>query len=226
MRAYYMIALVLLCIKTGIFAQDTTLTADYFYATGDYISDSLTGEPVFLIAKDRGADYIHARDILDPRTMKHSEEGSNAWAVQYKEHAYVNLRYSQNAYAPNMLVMLDIKGRFCLAVMEPEFQKILDKADRDSSVKIGGNKHAYDGSVGGLFEDGQGHQRQIFIVDTKDLSIVIPYKAKNAPIDLLTKSTLKWLVGKENFKGSLSDYKVEEIISIVEDLNRRQKPEE
>jgi hypothetical protein len=51
---------------------------------------------------------------------------------------------------------------------------------------------------------------------------VLPYKANNAPIDFLTKDTLKWLVGKDDFKGSKKDYTVEDIIAIVEDLNRRQ----
>ena len=48
-----------------------------------------------------------------------------------------------------------------------------------------------------------GEMKRIFLVDTKDLSIVLPYKANNAPIDFLTKDTMKWLVGKDDFKGSL-----------------------
>ena len=74
----------------------------------------------------------------------------------------------------------------------------------------------------GKFVNKEGKYNKILIVDTKDLSIVLPYKANNAPWEVLTKSTLKWLVGKDKFKGSTSDYTVEEIVEIVEGVNGRQ----
>jgi hypothetical protein len=215
----FLVGLGLLSFVQG---QPQEISVGYYLSTGYFLSRAIHPEEVLLEVRNIGGDYIYARDILDPGTRKKSDDGNRAYAIAYEGNDYVNLKYSQNAYVPDLFVRIDLTGRFCLAVMDPEFEPVLDKAAQNSTQKIGGMTHTYDAAIGGIFVDKEGKEKQIFIIDTKDLSIVIPYKAKNAPINLLSKSTLKWLVGKENFKGSVKDYSVEEIVSIVEDLNQRQ----
>lgn len=222
MKVYYIFICSSLFAISFLGAQDIELPVHYYFSTGDYMEDKLSPDQVLLIVRKQGDDYIYVREINDPLTGKKSDEGAKAWAIHYKGKTYLNLKYSQNGYAKNLFVQVDIKGRFCLAVMDPEFAPVLEKADSDGNMVIGGMSHPYDGSVGGNFLDQEGIEKLIFFIDTKDLSIVLPYKANNAPVNLLTASTLKWLVGKENFKGSKKAYTVEEIVEIVEDVNRRQ----
>lgn len=220
-----LLIIVSLCVSALLRAQEAEIPVHYYFSTGDFMDDKKSTDVVLLVVRKMGSDYIYVKDILDPSSRKKANDESKAWAISYEGKPYVNLKYSNNAYAKNLFVQVDIKGRFCLAVMDPEFAPVLEKADSDGSVVIGGMTHPYDGSVGGNFLDKQGVEKLIFIIDTKDLSIVLPYKANNAPVDLLSKGTLKWLVGKENYKGSKKEYKVEEIVQIVEDLNSSQKPD-
>lgn len=203
-------------------AQGKDLKVRYYISTDDYLADRLSIEEVQIETKDVGADYIHVKSIIDPATQKKSDDAAKPWAIQYEGKDYLNLRFSNGTVAKNLFIQVDLKGRFCLAVMDPAFTKVLDDAVHSSQMNINGMNHPVDGTIGGNFLDEQGVEKLIFLTDTKDLSIVLPYKAKNSPIDLLSKSTLKWLVGKENYTGSKKDYTVEDIIAIVEDLNRRQ----
>lgn len=212
-----------LCASALLRAQEAEIPVHYYFSTGDFMEEKLSTEQIVLTVKKQGDDYLLVRTITDPATGKKSVDGNKAWAIAYDGKPYVNLKYSNNGYANNLFVQVDIKGRFCLAVMDPEFAPVLEKADSDGTMVIGGMNHTVDGSIGGNFLDEQGVEKLIFIIDTKDLSIVLPYKANNAPVDLLSKGTLKWLVGKENYKGSKKEYTVEEIVQIVEDLNTRQK---
>jgi len=214
--------LLLLIVNSAILAQDTLLTVKYYFSTGDFIDDRLSQEEVRLEVKEIGHDFIYVRNILDPATMKKAKNGSKAWAIAHEGNAYVNLVYSNNSKAPDMFIRIDIKGRFCLAVMDLDFLNSLGEAVNTTTAGL--PQYIVDPKdAGGVrFQDRDGNMKKIFIVDTKDLSIVLPYKANNAPAEHLTESTLKWLVGKENFKGSLKEYTVEEIIAIVEDLNQRQ----
>jgi hypothetical protein len=215
----FLVALGFLGLVQG---QSQEISVGYYLSTGDFLSRTTHPDEVILEVRSIGNDYIYARDIRDSGIGKKSDDGNRAYAIAYEGNDYVNLKYSENAFVPDLFVRIDLTGRFCLAVMEPAFEPVLDKAAQNPTQKIGGMTHTYDAAIGGIFVDQEGKERQIFIIDTKDLSIVIPYKAKNAPINLLSKSTLKWLVGKENFKGSVKDYTVEEIVLIVEDLNQRQ----
>lgn len=209
-------------VISSIQAQQKEVAVNYFFSTGDYIDNKLSSDQILLGIEAIGSDFIYAKDILDPLTGKQSSTGRKAWAIAYAGNAYVNLVYSNNANAPDLFVCIDMKGRFCLAVMDQEFMASLNKAIHYS--RYTGKIYNPEGRVtsDGEYFNEAGELKRIFIIDTKDLSIVLPYKAKNAPIDLLTQSTLKWLVGKDDFKGRKKDYTVEEVIEIVEDLNRRQ----
>lgn len=203
-------------------AAQEDITVPYYFSTGDYMSDHLGTDSILIQVKETGADYIYAQGILDPVSMKKSGDQTKIWAIHHDGQDYLNLRFSESCQANNLFIRADLKGRFCLAVMEPSFAKVLEKAVKNTTMNIGGMNHAVDETVGGNFKDEAGVEKLIFFVDTKDLSIVIPYKAKNAPINLLSKSTLKWLVGKENYTGNKKDYTVEDIMALVTDLNQRQ----
>lgn len=222
-RLWIILSLCLFGLADSMIAQVQEFSTNYYLSTGNYMDGKSSDEKVLILFRSMSDEYIYVKDILDPQTRKKSKDGNRAWGITYEGNDYINLKYSNNAYAQNLFVRIDIKGRFCLAVMEPEFAEVLDKGAGKSNAKIGGMTHTFDSAIGGIFLDQEGHKRQIFIIDTKDLSIVLPYKANNAPIDLLQKSTLKWLVGKENYEGSLKEYTAEEIIAIVEDLNSRQE---
>ncbi len=198
----------------------------YFFSTDDFLLDNLSAETVRLEVKEMGSDFIYVKDIADIITGKHSANGWKAWAIEYEGNAYQHLTYSYNSKAPGVFVRIDLKGRFCLAIMDQGSEDSMKPAPGyygGGLINSAAAAIAESASKGvGKFRDKEGNSKLIFIVDTKDLSIVLPYKAKNAPAEVLTKSTLKWLVGKENWKGSASDYTVEDIIAIVEDLNGRQ----
>lgn len=198
------------------------IAVPYYFSTGDFMSDHLSADSIIIQVKEVGPDYIQAQAILDPLSMKKSGDQTKIWAIRHDGQDYLHLKFSESCQANELFIQADIKGRFCLAVMEPSFVKVLDKAVKNTSMNIGGMNHAVDETVGGNFMDESGVEKLIFFVDTKELSIVIPYKAKNAAINLLSKSTLKWLVGKENFTGNKKDYTVEEIMALVTDLNQRQ----
>jgi hypothetical protein len=221
MRSIYLFAFFCLITISPTRAQPKEIAVNYFFSTGDYIEDKLSTDQIILEVNNMGDDFIYVRSFLDPVTRKKSDAGK-AWAVQYQDKTYVNLKYSKNASAPDVFVQIDIKGRFCLAVMDSAFMESVDIAEHyaGSPLKI------YDpysrNTSDAKYFTAAGEMKRIFLIDTKDLSIVLPYKAHNAPVDFLTRSTLKWLVGKEHFEGSKKDYTVEEVIAIVEDLNRRQ----
>lgn len=221
MRSIYLFNFLYLIVILSIQAQPKEIAVNYFFSTGDYMDDKLSSDQVLLNVAAMGSDYIYVKNFLDPVTRKKSD-AAKTWAVQYQNKTYVNLKYSKNASAPDVFVQIDIKGRFCLAVMDSAFMESVDIAEHyaGNPLKI------YDpysrNTSDAKYFNAAGEMKRIFLIDTKDLSIVLPYKAHNAPVDFLTRSTLKWLVGKDDFKGSKKDYTVEEVMEIVEDLNRRQ----
>ena len=226
MKLYFLTLLLVAILHISLGAQTEEVLVQYYFSTDDFLQDNLSAETVRLQVKSMGSDFIYVRDIVDIITGKHSANGWKAWAIEHEGNAYQHLTYSYNSKAPGVFIRIDIKGRFCLAIM--------DEGSEDSMKSVPGyygggmiNSAAIaiaeSASKGvGKFLDKEGNSKLIFIIDTKDLSIVLPYKAKNAPAEVLTKSTLKWLVGKEYWKGSVSDYTVEEVKAIVEDLNERQ----
>jgi hypothetical protein len=221
MRSIYLLAFFCLMAMPAIQAQPKEIAVNYYFSTGDYVEDKLSTDQIILEVNNMGDDFIYVRSFLDPVTRKKSD-AAKAWAVQYQDKTYVNLKYSNNASAPDVFVQIDIKGRFCLAVMDSAFMESVDIAEHYA----GNPFKIYDpysrNTSDAKYFNAAGEMKRIFLIDTKDLSIVLPYKAHNAPVDFLTRSTLKWLVGKENFEGSKKDYTVEEVMEIVEDLNRRQ----
>jgi hypothetical protein len=200
------------------------IAASYYFSTEDFIAQRKSDQPIVLEIKKKGPEYIQVKDFVDPMTGEESREARKAWAIEVEDETYLNLLHSISSKAVGLLIKLDLTGRFCLAVMDEEF---VDVHNKETPALYGGGIAGAmlneGGMYGGMFLDSTGVKKRIFFVDTKDLSIVIPYKGKNAPIDLLTVNTLKWLVGKENFKGRKWDYTVEEIVAIVDDLNHRQK---
>jgi hypothetical protein len=223
MRLNIILSIFLFGFSTSLTAQENVLAVEYYFSTEDFMNDRVRGS-LLLEVKKMGDDFIFVKNILDPLTKKHSTTGYKAWAIRYENKTYMHLLYSYNNQSPNLYVQLDVKGRFCLAVMEPDFLTSMDKAQ--SGYYGAGLTTALVETMdtdGGKLADSTGIQKRIFIIDTKNLSIVIPHKANNAPAEYLNRSMLKWLVGKENFRGSVKDYTSEEIIAIVEDLNRRQK---
>ena len=221
MRGIYLLILLFLNVMTSIQAQPREIAVNYFFSTGDYMEDKLSADQIILEVIEMGDDFLYVKSFLDPVTRKKSD-AAKAWAIHYQDKTFVNLKYSGNANAPNVFVQLDIKGRFCVAVMDSAFMESVDIAEHysGSPLKIYNPETRITSDA--KYFNAAGEMKRIFLVDTKDLSIVLPYKANNAPIDFLTKDTLKWLVGKDDFKGSKKDYTVEDIIAIVEDLNRRQ----
>ncbi len=162
-----------------------------------------------------GPQFIYIKYVRDQFSGKRSERGLKAYGILYEGHPYKNLLYSYNTKTPYLYIRIDIVGRFCLAVLEENFLKSMFDSQPYSSGGLAGYSFQSSVTDGGKFLDKEGNTKKIFIIDTKDLSIVVPYTVKYAPVENLTKRTLKWLVGKENFKGSPSDYTVEEIIAIV-----------
>ncbi len=226
MKIQLLTCLLLLSIHIHAGAQVKEIRVNYFFSTDDYLQDIVSSEIVILEVKEMGSDFIYARDIRDAQTGKHSADGWKAWAIEYEGNAYQHLTYSYNSKAPEVFIRIDVKGRFCLAIMDEASE---DNLKSNPAYYGGGLINSAAGVIAesaskgvGKFRDKEGKSKLIFIVDTKDLSIVLPYKAKNAPAEVLTKNTLKWLVGKDNWKGSVDNYSVEEIIEIVEDLNGRQ----
>lgn len=221
MTKSFSLTLLAIIAATALKAQKTMIPVVYYFSTGDYMEDKRSADSVLIDVYKLEEEYIYAKNILDPKTKKNADDGDKIWAIRHNDQTYVNLKYSANAYTPKLFVRVDIKGRFCAALMEPDFDKVL--ADRwfAEQMEIGGMNHPYDNSVGAYFKDEAGLDRRIFLIDTKDLSIVLPYKAKNAPVDMIGKSTLKWLTG-DAYKGSVKDYSADEVMRIIEDLNARQ----
>ena len=221
MRGIYQLIFLFLNVITSIQAQPKEIAVNYFFSTGDYMEDRLSADPIILEVIEIGDDFLYIKSFLDPVTRKKSD-ADKAWAIHYEDKTFVNLKYSNNANAPNVFVQLDLKGRFCVAVMDSAFMESVDIAEHyaGSPLKIYNPETRVTSDA--KYFNAAGEMKRIFLVDTKDLSIVLPYKANNAPIDFLTPPTLKWLVGKDNYKGSKKAYTVEEVIAIVEDLNRRQ----
>jgi hypothetical protein len=214
--------LFVVCLSTLSSAQTKEIPVHYYFSTDDLVQDRVSTEEIILEVKSMGPQFIYIKDVLDQFTGKRSERGHKAYAIEYNGHPYVNLLYSYNTKTPNLYVRFDILGRFCLAVLEENFLNSMFDSQPYSGGGLAGYSLQASVTKGGKFLDKEGNTKKIFIIDTKDLSIVVPYTVKYAPLENLTKSALKWLVGKDNFKGSTSDYTVEEIIAIVEDLNRRQ----
>lgn len=212
--------------QANTIAQKQEKLVHYYFSTGDYLQDYLSADEILLEVKTMGEDFIYVTGIHDPLTRKRPENGWKVWAIEYDGHAYMHLVYSYQSQAPGMFIRLDIKGRFCLAIMDMESEGSMKGAPNyygPGLINAAAGAIAESATKGvGKFQNEEGVYKMIFLIDTKDLSFVVPYKSKNAPAELLTKSTLKWLVGKDKFEGSKDDYTVEEIIAIVEDLNRRQ----
>ncbi|MDZ4749294.1 MAG: hypothetical protein SH808_12470 [Saprospiraceae bacterium] len=112
-------------------------------------------------------------------------------AIEYDGHRYINLLYSYNTKTPNLYIRLDIKGRFSLAVLNENFLSSMFESPPYTGGGLAGYSFQSSVTNEGKFIDNEGYTMKIFIIDTKDLSIVIPYKAKFAPSENLTKSTLK-----------------------------------
>jgi hypothetical protein len=201
-------------------AQNTMLPVVYYFSTGDYIEDKRSDTILIEVSK-MDDQYIYVKNFLDPKTEKKVDDGGKIWALRYNDEDYVNLLYSGSAYSPKFFIRVDIKGRFCAALMEPGFDKILSENWLADRMAINGVNHPTDNTVGAYFKDEAGLDRRIFLIDTKDLSIVLPYKAKNAPVEMINKSTLKWLTG-DSYKGSVKDYTADEVMKIIVDLNGRQ----
>lgn len=205
------------------FGQYNDIPVHYFLTTEDYVANRRSPEMVYLEVRAQGPEFIQIKDVIDPGTQKSSRDGRRAWAFEYDGALYINLLYSVNSPANGLFVKQDILGRFCLAVMEEDFIQAHNKA---SPSTYGGGLTGVilndSGMWGGGFFDSLGMKRKIFIADTKHLTVDIPYKGKSAHIELLSSSTLKWLTGKENYKGRKWEYTVEEIVALIEDLNRRQ----
>lgn len=221
MRSVYLLVFLFLYVIAPGQAQPKEISVNYYFSTGDYMEDKLSADQIILEVIEMGDDFLYVKSFLDPVTRKKSD-AAKAWAVHYQNKTYVNLKYSNNANAPNVFVQLDLKGRFCMAVMDSSFMESVDIAEHYSGSPLKVYNPESRITSDAKYFNAAGEMKRIFLVDTKDLSIVLPYKANNAPIDFLTKDTLKWLVGKDNFKGSKKEYTVEEVIAIVEDLNGRQ----
>ncbi len=222
MKVHLLTLLVVCCMYTLTGAQTKEIPVHYYFSTDDLVHDRFSTDEIILEVKSMGPQFIYIKDVLDQFTGKRSERGMRAYAIQYDGYPYMNLLYSYNTKTPNLYIRLVIIGRFCLAVLDENFLNSMFDAQPYSGGGLAGYSFQARVTNGGKFLDRDGNTRKIFIIDTKDLSIVVPYTVKYAPAENLTKSTLKWLVGKENFKGSTSDYTVEEVMAIVEDLNGRQ----
>lgn len=222
MHTHLLIYLLIASLPTVAYTQTKDLPVHYYFSTDDLVQDQLSTEEIILEVKSMGPQFIYIKDVLDQFTGRRSDRGVKAYAIGYDGHPYVNLLYSYNTKTPNLYIRLDIIGRFCLAVLDENFLNSMFDSQPYSGGGLAGYSFQASVTNGGKFLDEEGNTKKIFIIDTKDLSIVVPYTVKYAPVENLTKATLKWLVGKDNFKGSTSDYTVEEIIAIVEDLNRRQ----
>ena len=226
MNKYPFILLIVICCQAITWAQPKELLVHYYFATDDYLQNNLSVDEILLEVKSMGEDFILVKGIYDPATRKRPDLGWKVWAIDYEDKAYMHLVYSYESKVAGLFIQIDLKGRFCLAIMDLEADggmKTVPGYYGGGLINAASMAIAESATQGiGKFQNKEGKYKKIFFIDTKDLSFVIPYKSKNAPAELLTKSTLKWLVGKENFKGSTADYTVEEIIAIVEDLNRRQ----
>lgn len=209
---------------TFLFSQPSDISAHYYFTTEHFLANQQSSEPVQFILNAQGPEFIFIKDVIDPATSKSSKEGRKAWAIEYDGDTYIHLFHSPYSRADGLFIKLDVVGRFCLAVMDEDFTAQHNKASPSTyGGGIAGVLMNYGDMWGGGFFDTTGAKKKIFITDTKELTLVIPYKGKNAPIELLTASTLKWLAGKEAYTGRKWDYTVEEIVALVEDLNQRQK---
>lgn len=214
------------CFQAVSMAQTKEILVHYYFQTDDYLQSNLSSDKILLEVKTMGEDFIFVTGIRDPVTRKRPDSGWKVWAIEYEGQAYMHLVYSYESKMPGLFVRIDVKGRFCLAVMDQEGEGSMKSVPTYYGA---GLINAAAGAITesstkgtGKFQDKEGVYKKVFFIDTKDLSFVVPYKSRNAPAELLTRSTLKWLVGKDKFEGSTDDYTVEEIIAIVEDLNRRQ----
>jgi len=198
-------------------AQIREITARYYFYTSDYLNDQLSESEVILEAREMGDDYIYVKNVLEKDTHKRSKNGTKAWAIEYKGNAYLNLMYSENTKAPQFYVMLDIKGKYCVAIMDQKFLKSLKNAKNDYVMMglIGSAVLTAAESWGANFADSTGSLKKVLVVDTRTTSPT----TKNSSGEFITRSKLKWFLGKKQLEAKLDEYSVEDIVARAEELN-------
>jgi hypothetical protein len=217
------LSLGIILLPAFLSAQTQEISFQYYVATEDYLLDRRAPENPVAVVKTIGDEYISTKQILDAETRKKSKNASMAWAIVYNDETYFHLRYGYDFKVPFFFVKLDVEGRFCLAIMEPSFLKPMDKQRGSYGGGLTGVLMKDSATWGGNYKDNDGNKKKIIFIDTKNLSISIPYnRSHNAAGLLLTRDILKQLIGKDNITKDLSTYTVEEIVEIVENLNHRQ----
>ena len=217
MKIVYLITGMLLFIVHFTYAQINDITTRYFFTTNDYLNDSLSESEVILVVNEIGDDYISVKNVLEKNTRKHSKNGARAWAIEYNGKAYLNLMYSSNTNVPQFYVMLDIKGKYCLAIMGQEFLESLKKASPNLVMPglIGSAAMTASESWGANFADSTGALKKVLVVDTREILDI----SKNSPGEFLNRSKLKWFLGQKQLEGKLDEYSVEDILARAEELN-------
>jgi hypothetical protein len=198
-------------------AQMQEITTRYYFSTGDYLNGRLSESEVILVVREMGDDYIYVKDVLEKDIRKHSKNGTKAWAIEYNGNAYLNLMYSYNTKVPQFYVMLDIKGKYCVAIMGQEFLESLKKASPNLVMPglIGSAAMAAAESWGANFADSTGELKKVLVVDTEE---ILPI-TKNSPGEFINRSKLKWFLGQKQLEGKLDEYSVEDILARAEELN-------
>ncbi len=225
MKILTLISVILFCFTSLTKAQVNEIATHYYFSTDDYLNGRLSESEVILVVKRIGDDYIYVKDVLDPLTRKRSKTGMKAWAIEYNGNVFMNLMYSQQTEAAQFYVMIDIKGKFCVAIMEQEFLKSLKEASPDLIMPglLPSLAVALAESWGTDFADSTGTLKKILIVDTRQ---ILP-ESKNSPGEFLNRSKLKWFLGQKQLDRKPEEYSVEEILARAEELNSRNtKPKE
>lgn len=193
----------------------------YYQSTPDYVNRHLSDETISGKVKKISDDYIWLKlGLINTETSEKSKDAPKAWAIHYEGEDYFNMDYVTDFAAPNFYMKFDVTGHYSLIILDDEDFATLEKARQDSYYGGGLSGVLINDAVtwGGSWLNESGEKMKLIFVNLGHLSLKSK-RGTNAPGFLLTKALLKDLIQQKDEK-KVAEYKVEEIIEIIQAKNQ------
>lgn len=189
-------------------------------STIDFNNDNLS-EPYYTKVKDIGGDYIEISDIFSEKTHERVARANGTFAILYDNDFYVFLGYSKQ-YTGNFFAKVDKVGKIWAVYIDDY---------TSSTIKQSGNNYGGTFGLTGVlmkeskkwghnWKNSQGQKSKFLLYNTTILGGKKTRPRNFAYGYLLSKRNFNDLMGTDYSKSEIDSFSTEDVIDIIDEINR------